>query len=529
MVKKIKGNIPARAHPPHYMMHRYWGRKAHNVINKYIENYTSEGDTVLDPFMGSGIVIIESAKLKRKGIGFDLNPLSCFIAENTLTHIDIDKFEKYFLKIFENNQTKYQWLYESICPSCNSISKLVNSVWSEKGISKVKGHCDNCGTFTKSADEFDKKLIKKAEIYLPKSNIKYPKDKILDYVKRSKKTNINQLFTSRALIILGSIRNDISKIKDKKIRNIILLCFSSMVPNVSKMIPGDESKVNGKSGWVVSKLWAPKIHTEKNIFDSFFNRFKKIRKGKQETNQLINFNDYSLINKSSERIKKIKDNSVDYIFTDPPYGESIAYFGLSMFFNAWLELDVDYDNEIIYDPYRHKKHEDYNNRLQRVFKELFRVLKFNKYLSFTFHNRNLLIWKNVMDSVKSAGFELKNIAYQEQAVQSGTQGLNRKNTLKGDFVYNFKKQKNTIRKKNTKKSINSKKAIIKKISLLMLENNNFITPDKLFENLIPYIVNNDVYVDIDNKPIDVEKILNEKYTYAPSKNDHLNYGWHSNE
>ena len=134
-----------------------------------------------------------------------------------------------------------------------------------------------------------------------------------------------------------------------------------------------------------------------------------------------------------------------------------------------------------------------------------------------------------MDSVKSAGFELKNIAYQEQAVQSGTQGLNRKNTLKGDFVYNFKKQKNTIRKKNTKKSINSKKAIIKKISLLMLENNNFITPDKLFENLIPYIVNNDVYVDIDNKPIDVEKILNEKYTYAPSKNDHLNYGWHSNE
>ena len=99
MVKKIIGNIPASAHPPHYMMHRYWGRKAHNVINKYIENYTSQGDTVLDPFMGSGIVIIESAKLKRKGIGFDLNPLSCFIAENTLTHIDINKFEKFFLKI----------------------------------------------------------------------------------------------------------------------------------------------------------------------------------------------------------------------------------------------------------------------------------------------------------------------------------------------------------------------------------------------------------------------------------------------
>ena len=37
MAKKLK-NIPAKAHPAHYMMHKYWGRKSHNVISEYIKN-----------------------------------------------------------------------------------------------------------------------------------------------------------------------------------------------------------------------------------------------------------------------------------------------------------------------------------------------------------------------------------------------------------------------------------------------------------------------------------------------------------
>ena len=78
---------------------------------------------------------------------------------------------------------------------------------------------------------------------------------------------MNMLFTERALIILGNINKDIGKISNQKIRDNLKLCFSSMLSSVSKMIPGDEKKVQGRSGWVVSKLWVPKIHTEKNIFE----------------------------------------------------------------------------------------------------------------------------------------------------------------------------------------------------------------------------------------------------------------------
>jgi hypothetical protein len=106
-----------------------------------------------------------------------------------------------------------------------------------------------------------------------------------------------------------------------------------------------------------------------------------------------------------------------------------------MFWNSWLKDSVKYNKEIIYDPYRNKKYDDYSARLINVFKEMYRVLKDNRYLSLTFHNRDIRIWEIVISNLQKIGFKLENIVYQEQAVSSGTQGLNRKNTFKGDFVY----------------------------------------------------------------------------------------------
>ena len=529
MVKIVNKNIAAKSHPAHYLMHRYWGRKPHNVINHYILNYTKEGDAVLDPFMGSGVVIIESAKLNRKSIGIDLNPLSPFVTKNTLEKIDLDQFEKIFKRIYEKNYESFSKFYKTKCSKCSNLVFFENSIWEEENFKLIRGNCYECGKFIKKTDQKDKKLFELAKKKLKeeenKKNIFYPKDEILQYVKRSNKTHIHQLFTERALLILSSIRSDIEKIVDKKIKELVLLTFSSMLPSVSKMIPGNKKNVNGKSGWVVSKLWAPKIHTEKNIFSTFFKRFKKIKEGKQETNYLVKTSNAKIINSSSENMPMIKTNSIDYIFTDPPYGQNIAYFGLSMFWNSWLKKKVDYKNEIIFDPYRSKKYEDYGLRLSKVFKECYRVLKPKKFMSFTFHNRDLKIWKQIIDAVTEAGFELKNIVYQEQAVQSGTQGLNYKNTFKGDFIYNFIKfNKSTKIKLNGKIKIED--VIIKKVKKLIEDNSGYITSDKLYEKMIPEIVKKNMYVNQNGDAIDIEKILERKFSYVKiRKNASYLYAW----
>lgn len=80
-------------------------------------------------------------------------------------------------------------------------------------------------------------------------------------------------------------------------------------------------------------------------------RYKAIIKGKQEL-QGINSSLATLSTSDSSNLSSIPDNSIDYIFTDPPYGESIAYLALSHFWNSWLPNTVNYDEEIIIDPYR---------------------------------------------------------------------------------------------------------------------------------------------------------------------------------
>lgn len=73
-----------------YAMHKYWGKKPFNEISKFIEQYSSQEDTVLDCFCGSGVTLIEAIKSGRKAIGVDLNPIAIKLAKTSMTAVDIN-------------------------------------------------------------------------------------------------------------------------------------------------------------------------------------------------------------------------------------------------------------------------------------------------------------------------------------------------------------------------------------------------------------------------------------------------------
>lgn len=514
--KIITTNIPAESHPAHYLMHKYWGRKAHNVVNKYISSFTQPGDTVLEPFMGSGVTVIESIKLGRNVIGLDINPMSKFIVENTISNVNLSDFTTRFTEIMDLLKRKYAYLYNTKCPICGSTSTVETAVYENDKLVRIKGICNEHGTFIKDAstDDIDcyNNCITIKHNLLNEGKIKYPTDPIMKYVKRSGRNNIDELFSDRALIILSYLRDLILETSEAKVQNLLLFCFTSMLSNVSKMIPGDKEKATYKSGWVISKFWTPKIHTERNIFMCFNLRYKAILKGKTEL-QNITPSLASLYTKDSCDLSFIDSNSIDYIFTDPPYGESIAYLALSHFWNSWLPTTVDYKDEIIIDPYRNKGYEDYAAKTKAAYKEFYRVLKDEHYMSFTFHNRDLNVWKAILDACLEAGFILENIILQEQAVSSGTQGINKKNTLTGDFVYNFKKSTTTTTTVNVCKNNNSETFIASQIEKY-IHTHNGATPSELYEFLIPIIVQNQAYTDSNGNVVNIENILKNSYDYV---------------
>jgi 16S rRNA G966 N2-methylase RsmD len=59
--------FPAKFHPP--------------VVRALLERYTSEGDVVLDPFCGSGTLMVEAAVSGRPSIGIDVDPIAVVVAQ----------------------------------------------------------------------------------------------------------------------------------------------------------------------------------------------------------------------------------------------------------------------------------------------------------------------------------------------------------------------------------------------------------------------------------------------------------------
>lgn len=521
--KKLeKLSIEPKSHPSHYLIHKYWGRKPHNLVSEYIGLFTKPGDKVIDPFMGSGGVVIESNKLGRIGIGVDLNPMACLIVEETLKQkVDYSDLTIEFNKII-NSIPKEVIDLTYTEDSKHNKHIIDNAVWENGKIKRIK-YYESGKRVLKDADDNDIENIRKAKLLLEKyeksGDIKYPKNEIMAYVKRSGKNYIHELFSPRNLLVAAFVISGINKVKGKSIKNSLTLVFTSALPNVSSMIPGDLKTVNGKSGWQISKFWVPKVHAEKNVVNTLELRLQKYIKGKKEISSLTTETDYFVYNQSSESLINIEPGSIDYVFTDPPYGDSISYFALSSFWSTWLNHHVDYDNEIIYDPYRNKREDDYSQRLDQAFVQVSQILKDEGYMSFTFHNRHVKFWKIIIDAVNKAGFKLINVKWVDQAVASGTQGINRKNTLKGDFVYTFKKDSSAT---HTEQIINGE-IFIDKIINGLLKKSPYVTTAKLYESLIPELIREKAYYDSKNKLLDIDKYIATKYKYEKQKDGQ--YGW----
>ena len=59
-------------------------QKPIKLIKKLVEEHTKKGDTVLDPFLGSGTTAVACKELGRNYIGIEISPEYCKIAENRL-------------------------------------------------------------------------------------------------------------------------------------------------------------------------------------------------------------------------------------------------------------------------------------------------------------------------------------------------------------------------------------------------------------------------------------------------------------
>ncbi len=144
----------------------------------------------------------------------------------------------------------------------------------------------------------------------------------------------------------------------------------------------------------------------------------------------------------AQELSELPDNSVDYIFTDPPYADKVPFWELNIIWEAWLGFSSDWeDRELVLNERRNKSHQEYHKIFLECFREAFRVLKPGRWMSITYHDTSEGTWHLVQDIMAQLGF-LVDQAEQSLFIDATTPTIHHikdSKIVKRDLVVNFRK------------------------------------------------------------------------------------------
>lgn len=110
----------------------------------------------------------------------------------------------------------------------------------------------------------------------------------------------------------------------------------------------------------------------------------------------------------------IPDNSIDYIFTDPPFGDNFPYAELNLVVESWHRVRTDSRFDAIVDRAKRNKAAqkglvDYQRLISRCFEEYFRVLKAGRCITVVFSNSRTSVWRAIQEALGMAGFVISDV------------------------------------------------------------------------------------------------------------------------
>jgi len=250
---------------------------------------------------------------------------------------------------------------------------------------------------------------------------------------------VAELFTKRNLWALATIRHAVSKIEDSAVRDALMFGLTGIMLNTTRMC-----KDRGKLGISNGTYYIPQVFRELVVTNSLDYKVTNNLSTAFDETSSIEPSAVCISSQSATDLSAIAANSIDYVFTDPPYAEKVQYGELNFVWEAWLDFDTNWhDEEIIVNEVRGKSAGDWAARMKRAMAECYRVLKPGRWLSLCYHDTSEGTWALIQDIMAEVGFVVDKTD-SALFIDAGQKSYNQRTadkSTKRDLVLNFRKPK----------------------------------------------------------------------------------------
>ena len=245
--------------------------------------------------------------------------------------------------------------------------------------------------------------------------------------------HIHELYTRRNLIILAALSEHAKKYPNPQVRRALQFLVSSYnlahSNKMARLIFKKGSKKPVLTGYQSGTLYVSSLSVEKNILHGLLTA-----KMPGIASLLDTPTSGALVTtQSSTQLQAIPDNSIDYVFTDPPFGDNLAYSELNFLSECWLKVFTNAKEEAIVSKHQGKKLETYAHLVMSAFSEFRRVLKPGRWMTVEFHNTKNAVWNAIQEALLRAGLVVADVRILDKK-QGGFNAINAAGAVKQDLV-----------------------------------------------------------------------------------------------
>ncbi|MEW5891116.1 MAG: DNA methyltransferase [Pseudomonadota bacterium] len=433
----------------------------------------------------------------RRVILNDLSPAATFIAANYNLPFDVDSFAKAGKQLLKEVEQEIGWMYETLHSDGKTKGRIEYTVWSEvftcpecagevnfldealdedsKRV-REKFPCPHCGAelnkdrlervlenridpvtgqpwqrvkfkpvlisytvgrtrYEKTPDAADLQRLSNIEaLPLPAAlpTRRFPIEAMYHGSRIAPKgfTHIHHFFLPRAAQAMGKLWEKAKAHPDARIRAFLLFMVEQAVMGLTIL---NRHHFIGKANvnqWLNGVYYVPSIHEETAYWRILEGKLQRLvatfRQLRPDTNNVV------FTTGTAARLT-LPNDSVDYIFTDPPFGENIYYADLNFLVESWHGVVTDAQPEAIIDRFKNKALPEYQHLMQRCFAEYHRVLKPGRWMTVVFSNSKASVWNAIQVALQQAGFVVAEVTALDK-VQGSYRQVTSTTAVKQDLV-----------------------------------------------------------------------------------------------